>query len=217
MQKPRRELTRSLFSAALGGALLADKSEAQTCTSPCYPQTAAEIAAGVTPTSTSYPPSDVRRYGAVGNGSTDDGPAFNRALLCAAQATGTGIMKVVYAPKPAVKYVINTAIVNQPGVALDYNGEDISASSSHYQTLPMPEVDPVSSNTACDPLATMVDSEPEKLTSVIELPGESMMKLGEAMAAVFALLNTTGVQLEVKPRNWQLLKSICSALCTYTQ
>lgn len=37
-----------------------------------YTRTAAEIAAGVTPTDTSYPAGDVRRYGAVGDGVTDD-------------------------------------------------------------------------------------------------------------------------------------------------
>lgn len=40
-----------------------------------YARTSAEISAGVTPTNFSYPPYDVRRYGAVGNGVTaDDGP-----------------------------------------------------------------------------------------------------------------------------------------------
>jgi len=37
-----------------------------------YTRTAAEIAAGVTPTDTSYPAGDVRRYGAVGNGVATD-------------------------------------------------------------------------------------------------------------------------------------------------
>lgn len=44
-----------------------------------YPRTAAEIAAGVTPTYYYYPPGDVRRYGAVIDGSTDDRPAIMRA------------------------------------------------------------------------------------------------------------------------------------------
>jgi len=44
-----------------------------------YPRTASEIAASVTPTYYYYPPGDVRRYGAVGDGSTDDATAVTRA------------------------------------------------------------------------------------------------------------------------------------------
>jgi len=42
--------------------------------------TSAETTAGVTPVDFSYPPGDVRRYGAVGNGSTDDSGAFQTAI-----------------------------------------------------------------------------------------------------------------------------------------
>lgn len=43
-----------------------------------FPRTAAEIAAGVTPTNYGYEPGDVRRYGAVLDGATDDTAALNR-------------------------------------------------------------------------------------------------------------------------------------------
>jgi hypothetical protein len=43
-----------------------------------YPQTAAELAGGVTPTNYYYPPGDVRRYGAAADG-TDDYAEFARA------------------------------------------------------------------------------------------------------------------------------------------
>lgn len=57
-----------------------------------YARTAAEIAAGVTPTNFSYAPGDVRRYGATGNGSADDSAAFaNAALIC-----GTHPMLIPY-------------------------------------------------------------------------------------------------------------------------
>lgn len=45
-----------------------------------YPQTAAEAAAGVTPTNYAYPPGDLRRYGAVGDGVTDDTAAIQAAI-----------------------------------------------------------------------------------------------------------------------------------------
>lgn len=44
-----------------------------------YARTAAETAAGVTPSNYAYEPGDVRRYGAAGDGSTDDTAAFERA------------------------------------------------------------------------------------------------------------------------------------------
>jgi hypothetical protein len=60
-------ITESLTQSQLGAIL--------------YPRTAAEIAASVTPTNYAYPPGDVRRYGAVGDGSTSDTTAFTNALL----------------------------------------------------------------------------------------------------------------------------------------
>lgn len=45
-----------------------------------YPRTAAEITAGVIPTNYIYPPGDLRRYGAVGDGSTDDSAAWQKAV-----------------------------------------------------------------------------------------------------------------------------------------
>lgn len=57
----------SVLSAAIIGAIL-------------YPRTAAEISAGVTPTNYAYPPGDVRRYGAVGDDSTDCTAAIQAAI-----------------------------------------------------------------------------------------------------------------------------------------
>jgi hypothetical protein len=45
-----------------------------------YPQTSNESTAGVTPTNYEYEPADIRRYGAVVDGSTDDYTAVNNAL-----------------------------------------------------------------------------------------------------------------------------------------
>lgn len=45
-----------------------------------YPVSAQETAAGITPTNTAYPWGDVRRYGAVNDGTMSDSPAFTSAL-----------------------------------------------------------------------------------------------------------------------------------------
>lgn len=44
-----------------------------------YPQTSAETTAGVTPTNYYYPPGEVKRYGATGDGATDDSVAIQAA------------------------------------------------------------------------------------------------------------------------------------------
>jgi uncharacterized protein YjbI with pentapeptide repeats len=45
-----------------------------------HPQTAAEVTASVTPTNRAYPPGDVRRYGAVADGTTNDAGAIQASL-----------------------------------------------------------------------------------------------------------------------------------------
>lgn len=55
-------------------------------------RTAAENAAGVTPVNYAYVPGDVRRYGAIGNGVTDDSTAFANAAL----VSGTHPMQIPY-------------------------------------------------------------------------------------------------------------------------
>jgi|GEM_PF-5967315 len=54
-----------------------------------YPQTPEEVAAGVTPTNYAYPPGDVRRYGAVGDGVTDDTAAIARAIRACTMSRST--------------------------------------------------------------------------------------------------------------------------------
>src|ERR1700733_5188416 len=49
-----------------------------------YPQTASEVSAAVTPTNYYYPPNNVMRYGATGNGISNDYASFVSALAVAA-------------------------------------------------------------------------------------------------------------------------------------
>ena len=61
----RRDISKVLLGSVAGAALLSERANAQSCVAPCYARTAAEIAAGVTPSDYSHPPGDIRRFGAV--------------------------------------------------------------------------------------------------------------------------------------------------------
>lgn len=90
----RRDISKALFATAAGSTAVVRPAEAQSCTAPCYAQTAAEIAASVTPVNYAYPPGHVLRYGTnTSPGTTDMWQAFQNALTCA----GFGNYEV-YAP-----------------------------------------------------------------------------------------------------------------------
>lgn len=93
-------------TGTITGALIAALLNVITTTAPIGDRirTAAEIAAGVTPTNFAYIPGDVRRYGAVGNGSTDDAAAFANAAL----VSGTHPLIIPYT---ATGYKVNTPFV----------------------------------------------------------------------------------------------------------
>lgn len=67
-----------------------------------YPRTDEEKTASVTPTNYRYPAGDVRRYGALGDGSTDDRLAFVAAFASSA---------IVYIPNPPTQYIISAQII----------------------------------------------------------------------------------------------------------
>jgi hypothetical protein len=85
-----------------------------------YPQTAAEITAAVVPTNYYYPPGDVRRYGAIGDGVTICNTAFQNACNVAA-VQGT----TVYIPGAASFYKITSAIAVTGG--MNICGDTISS------------------------------------------------------------------------------------------
>jgi hypothetical protein len=97
----RRDISKALFAAA-GSAVVAQRAEAQSCTAPCYAQTPAEIAATVTPVNYAYAPGNVLRYGAKGDGTTDDTAAFQAALQCG---------YVAYAPYNNYKITSNSTFL----------------------------------------------------------------------------------------------------------
>lgn len=86
----RRHIGRMLLASTAVSVLGTKAAQSQSCTAPCYPQTAAEAAASVTPTNLSYMPGNVRRYGAVatGSSSSDDQPAIQSAHDQARQVGG---------------------------------------------------------------------------------------------------------------------------------
>jgi hypothetical protein len=88
----RRDLSKVFIGSVAGATLLSQEAQAQTCSPPCYPITAQELSAGQTPTDYSYPTADIRRYGGVGNGSTDCTTALQNAAAVSAAGGGNVII-----------------------------------------------------------------------------------------------------------------------------
>lgn len=88
----RRDLSKVFIGSVAGATLLPQQSQAQTCTPPCYPITAQEVSTGQTPTDYSYPTADLRRFGAIGNGSTDCTTALQKAAAVSAAGGGNVII-----------------------------------------------------------------------------------------------------------------------------
>lgn len=76
-----------------------------------YPQTEAEVAASVTPSDYSYPAGNVLRYGANGDGATDNTTSIQNAINVAA-VTGVSAGAFVYAPAGIYKgnWTIKTGV-----------------------------------------------------------------------------------------------------------
>lgn len=85
------------------------------------PQTTEELAAGVTPTNYYYEPGNVHRYGAVGDGTTDDTAAF----ITAHSALPTNGGKIIV---PAGTYLISSTLNFTKKVIIE--GEGCSPTSS---------------------------------------------------------------------------------------
>jgi len=134
----RRELAGALIVSTAGAAFVAQPSEAQTCTAPCFPITPAETSAGVTPVDKTYAPGIIDRYGTnTIPGSTNMNAAF-AASLAQQQAGGapmqllpstylvtTNAVKTQSNIKPVVIFgvpfrscIINTAPANTPTIQL---------------------------------------------------------------------------------------------------
>ena len=96
----RREASKILVGT-LGAAPLAASASGNSFTGAGHPPTAAERAASVTPTDLSHLPGNVRRYGATGDGITDDRPAFVAAFRA---------NNYVFVPTPPVEYLVSAEI-----------------------------------------------------------------------------------------------------------
>jgi len=75
----------------------------------CAAATPLEIAAGIAPVDRSYPPGDVRRYGARGNGSADDSAAWRAAVSTGHRVLGGG-PECIYAMHGSVPITRPTVI-----------------------------------------------------------------------------------------------------------
>jgi len=88
----RRDISKVFIGSMAGAALVSERAQAQACTPPCYPITAQEVSAGQTPTDYSHPTADLRRFGGIGNGSTDCTLALQRAAAVSAAGGGNVII-----------------------------------------------------------------------------------------------------------------------------
>lgn len=130
-----------------------------------YPRTAAEVTAGVVPSSYFFPEGDLRRYGGVGNGSADDSIPFGKAVSVGrvfipknysfkivSGAGRTGAI-VVYGEGPQSKLLCDSTVLTVT------NGDNSVCDNFYMENLTAPWIitrDPT--NWASPPYATLQQS-----------------------------------------------------------
>ena len=94
-----------------------------------YPQSAGESGASVTPTNYNYIWGDVRRYGAEGDGTTDDTTAINNAILTGHQVL---LQATTYKIASSLNLLTGTNIigVNAQASILNYTGAGVAVTTS---------------------------------------------------------------------------------------
>jgi hypothetical protein len=109
-----------------------------------WPITAAETAATVTPTAYQYPPGDVRRYGATGDGSTDDSAALQNAI----DACEGAEYPLVF--EPNTSYAIATRLLTTGDIVIEGNGATLIPASSTNGFVVSPGADIASTTLSAD-------------------------------------------------------------------
>lgn len=120
----RRDLSRALL-VATAPAVLSAAAQAQTCSPPCFPQTAAELAAGVTPADYSYPPQDIRRYGSIDPSGRTDSTTAVRAWLSSGPTSKGNVRGRFFCPPGTYKLTSGLVIgldqtLDCTGVTFDF-------------------------------------------------------------------------------------------------
>lgn len=127
----RRDVSKAILASSAGLAVGTKPTHALDGAPPPDRPVTAEIKSGVVPANFAYAPGDVRRYGARGDGTTDDSPAFQAAIDVARGAGGATIYRpagaggVVYAPAPDAFYLLKSPLnctfdgkANQHGITI---------------------------------------------------------------------------------------------------
>jgi hypothetical protein len=94
-----------------------------------YALTNSESSASVTPTNFSYPPLNIKRYGAVGDGVADDGPAIRTAWKVAKQQGGTIVLP------DGLTYLVSSLDPVTPSLNLPNQNADGSMGTQPVQVL----------------------------------------------------------------------------------
>ncbi|HXI52366.1 MAG TPA: hypothetical protein VNH84_12700 [Candidatus Saccharimonadales bacterium] len=134
------------LAAAAGATMRANLRTALQDTGFRYKIHPSETAQGLTEVNLTFgfDPGDVRRYGAVADGVTNDGPAFQTAIYVARQTTVLGVLTgvggTVYVPRPTVIgkfYLITQALdltishePNDPGLVIMGDGGALAGSNA---------------------------------------------------------------------------------------
>lgn len=121
----RRDVSKALLLTAAGTTAVSSPALSQSSCSPlCYPQVAAEVSAGVTPSDYQYPPGNLRRYH---SGGADWASALSQLRNVAAEGMACTIPRGTYAYSTSPNWAIaGLQLTGERGSVLHHTGAGIA-------------------------------------------------------------------------------------------